>query len=222
MLESNNVTTIPACNYSFPVSSPEEFFALANIITPTNFGSIIGLQNEIASTDPTTIYSSSSILATEVRHEVFLRSTAGEIPNPAPFDTGIPPPWAYTIGLSYTVPGSCPVEVALPSYPPLYRAGQSVYQFASSTRPTSIDLEWDCDQQWVYREGNKQLYVAWVNLANQPQYTKLNVTGEGKGTTSVPSNLEDTAFIAITSLQPDNLPDLADATLAGPLAVPIS
>ncbi|MCJ1453588.1 hypothetical protein MMC28_003935 [Mycoblastus sanguinarius] len=222
VLENNNVTIIPPCNYSFPVSTPQQFFALGNIITPTNFGSIIGLESEIAESDPSTVLSSTSILATEVRHEVFLRSTNGQIPNPAPFDTGIPPSWAYHIGLQYIVPGSCPVEVDLPTYPALYPDPDLGPQFAPPAPPTTFSFTWDVNQDWVTREGSKQLYVAWLNLANQPQYTLLNRTGAGSGETKVPKALENTAYVALTSNQPDNLPDLAGATLAGPLVVPIS
>lgn len=222
MLTDNNVTTIPPCNYSFPVTTPQQFFALGNIITPTNFGSIIGLESEIASSDPQTILSSTSILATEVRHESFLRSTNNEVPNPAPFDTGIPPSWAYHIGLQYIVLGSCPVEVDLPTYPALYPEPNLGPQFAAPTPPTTLSLTWDANQNWVQREGSKPLYVAWLNLVNQPQYTDLKRTGADSGTTNVPKGLESNAYVALTSDQPNNLIDLAGATLAGPLVVPIS
>jgi hypothetical protein len=222
VLRNNNATIIPPCNYTFPVSTPQEFFALGNIITPTNFGSIIGLESQIAASDPATVFSASSILATEVRHEVFLRSTNGEIPNPAPFDTGVPPAWAYNIGLQFVMPGSCPIEVDLQTYPPIYLSPNLGPRFASPTYPTTLSFTWDTAQSWVAREGKKQLFVAWVNLANQPRYTPLKRIGAGAGTTAVPKGLQDVAFVALTSEQPDNLDDLSAATLAGPLGIPFS
>lgn len=46
-------------------------------------------------------------------------------------------------------------------------------------------------------------------------------TGAGTGETGVPKGLENTAYVALTPMQPDNLPDFAGTTLAEPLVVPI-
>jgi hypothetical protein len=60
-----------------------------------------------------------SILTVESRHDAFFRHVLGEVPNPAPFDTGSNSIWAYNIALSFIVPESCPVEVPIPVLPKL-------------------------------------------------------------------------------------------------------
>ncbi|MCJ1389141.1 hypothetical protein MMC18_001995 [Xylographa bjoerkii] len=222
VLEINKVPNISPCKYIFPANTPQEFFAIAGLITPANYGSIIGLETEIASTDPATVFSATSILATEVRHEVFIRSTDGEIPNPAPFDTGIPPEWAFNIALAYVVPGSCKVLPALPHYPTLSLDPKTGPMLAPATYPPSLNFTWNAADDWVAQTGDQQIYVAWINLANQPQYTNLNRTGAGSGTTDVPKGFENVAYCALTILQPNNFVGVAAATLAGPLAIPIS
>lgn len=218
----NKAPTIPPCIYNFPASNPTEFFAVANLITSANFGSIIGFQTDLAQTNPSIIGPSSNILGVECRHDAFLRILNGEVPNPSPFETGIPTAWAYNIGLQFVVPGSCPVEVPLPTYPLLYQDPAHPPEFANATYPTTMSFTWDANQAWVKRESGKQLYVAWVNLANRPIYTPLTTTKDGAGTTNVPRGLTGVAFLAVTTLQPSNFDDLASATLAGPLAIPLS
>lgn len=146
------------------------------------------------------------------------------VPNPAPFDTPIPIAWAYNIGLQYTVPGSCPVEVPLPTYPQLYfDPAEPTPEFASNgSYPGMMAFAWDDQQVWVEREEGKQLFAAWVNQYNYPLYTPVKVTGPGRGTTIVPEGMQAVAFVALTTLQPLDFTDLQDATLVGPLAISIS
>jgi hypothetical protein len=93
-------------------------------------------------------------------HDAFLRILHGIIPNPAPFDTGIPIAWAYNIGLQYTVPGSCCVEVPLPTYPQLSLDPAQLPSWASDSYPSTVSFTWDHHQVWVQRESGKQLYAA--------------------------------------------------------------
>lgn len=44
LLEENNETAVGNCSYNFPADSAEDFLAIANMITPANYGSIIGVQ----------------------------------------------------------------------------------------------------------------------------------------------------------------------------------
>jgi hypothetical protein len=89
LLNSYNTTPIPPCNYSFPVESTKRFFELADVITSVGIGATIGLTERLAVTDPVLVRTVSSILTVESRHDAFFRSIRGEVPNPAPFDTGI-------------------------------------------------------------------------------------------------------------------------------------
>ena len=71
-------------------------------------------------------------------------------------------------------------------------------------------------------EAGKQLLVGWVNQLNMPIYTPLNITGKGKGTATIPSGMTGAVFAVMTTQQPDNVDDLALATLAGPVVLTLS
>jgi hypothetical protein len=109
---------VTSCNYTFPVTNFDESLAVANLITCVNFGSIIGIQQELPGTTASGP-ASTSILATETRHDSFLRILHDIAPNLSPFDTAGPAAWAYNIGLQFIVPGSCAVEPTYPAYPQL-------------------------------------------------------------------------------------------------------
>jgi len=225
ILRLNSAPVVPPCNYSFPVTNFEEFLAVANLLTSANFGSVIGAQLQLSGDDLALAPGITSILGAETRHDAFLRilhGGASAVPNSSPFDTGLPSAWAYNIGLQLTVPGSCEVEVPLPSYPRLAMDLGETAAWASSTYPETITFGWDAQQAWVARETGKQLYAAWVNLFNQPVYTNVTVSKAGSGTAPVPKDMQAVAYVALTTLQPSNFADLQDATLVGPLALAMS
>jgi hypothetical protein len=218
----NSAPVVPPCNYTFPATNFDEFLALANLLTSANFGSVIGVQVQLSGSDLAIAAPITSILGVETRHDAYLRMLHGAVPNPAPFDTGLPIAWAYNIGLQLTVPGSCPVEVPLPTYPQLSLDPAEPPAFASDSYPETMSFKWDAQQAWVQRETGKQLYAAWVNQFNQPTYTTVTVNKAGSGTTSVPKGMQAVAFVALTTLQPSNFNDLQGATLVGPLALAVS
>lgn len=217
----NSAPVVPPCNYTFAATNFDEFLALANLLTSANFGSVIGVQVQLSGSDLAIAAPITSILGVETRHDAYLRMLHGAVPNPAPFDTGLPIAWAYNIGLQLTVPGSCPVEVPLPIYQ-LSLDPAEPPAFASDSYPETMSFKWDAQQAWVQRETGKQLYAAWVNQFNQPTYTTVTVNKAGSGRTSVPKELQAVAFVALTTLQPSNFNDLQDATLVGPLALAVS
>lgn len=222
LLEHYNAEPIPPCNYSFPVNSTQGFFELADKITSVGIGSTISLAKRLAVTDPFLIQSVSSILTVESRHDAFFRHIEGKSPNPAPFDTGISDIWAYNLALLFIVPGSCPVEIALPTLPTLNVSESTYPRLANSTEPPLREFEWNPAQMTFVAEAGKQLLVGWVNQLNEPVYTSLNIIVEGKGTTAVPPGMNGAAFAVVTTQQPDNTDDLALATLAGPVLLTLS
>lgn len=98
------------------------------------------MQEQFYASYPQLFSSISSILAVETRHDAFLRILHGLVPNPSPFDTAIPIGWAYNTGLHYTVPGSCPVEVSLPTYPQLSTNAAHTQIWATSLHPETLSL----------------------------------------------------------------------------------
>ena len=93
----------------------------------------IGLAEHLAVTDPLLMRSVLLIFTIESRHNAFFRYIQGEIPNLAPFDTGISDIWAYNLGLSFIVPGSYPIKIPLPILLGLTIAQLVVKAFANST-----------------------------------------------------------------------------------------
>ncbi|KAK0123976.1 hypothetical protein ONS95_008964 [Cadophora gregata] len=221
LLESS-APVIPPCNYTFPSTTFEEFLAVANLLTSANLGSVIGAQEQLGTSNPSIGPSTTAILGAETRHDAFLRILHGLVPNPAPFDTAIPIAWAYNIGLSFIVPGSCPVEVALPTYPALKEDPTLPWAFANATYPETMSFSWDNQQVWVVRETGKQLYAAWLNQFNQPVYTPVTKLGAGSGIAAVPKGMNGVAYVALTTQQPATFDDLQTATLVGPLAVAVT
>jgi hypothetical protein len=223
LLEAYDAPLIPPCNYSFPVNSTREFFELADIITSVGIGATIGLADRLAVTDPELINVISSILTVESRHDAFFRHINGKVPNPAPFDTGISDIWAYNLALSFIVPGSCPIEVPVPILPALNVSDPSWSGSSyTSTNAATLQFTWDPLQATFVAEADKQLLVGWVNQLNVPVYTALNITAKGTGTAAVPPGMNGAVFAAVTTQQPDNVDDLALATLAGPVVLIVS
>ena len=71
-------------------------------------------------------------------------------------------------------------------------------------------------------EQGEPLFIEWINQLSMLSYTELSMTGNGKGIADVPQEANGAAFAAVTSRQPNNAYDLALATLAGPVVLPIS
>jgi hypothetical protein len=238
---------IPPCQYSFPVASTKEFLTLGDTITSVGISAIIGIADRISHTDPLIIKSVSSIVTVESRHDAFLRHVGGQVPNPAPFDTGISSIWAYNLALQFVVPGSCPVEIPIPILPTL--SASSLLANASSVNttgmppagapygntttnqfsganatamPPQMEFIWDPTQMPFLVEQGKPLFIGWTNQLNVPAYTELSIIDQGKGIADVPQGVSGVAFAAVTSQQPDNTDDLALATLAGPAVFTIS
>ncbi|KAI9772443.1 MAG: hypothetical protein M1840_000646 [Geoglossum simile] len=223
LLKTYNAALIPPCSYFFPVNSTKEFFDLAHIITSVGIGAAIGLAERIAVTDPLLIKSVSSVLTVESRHDAFFRHIKGEVPNPAPFDTGISDLWAYNLALSFVVPGSCPVEVPVPILPKLTVSDTLNATPTNVTAvPSLLEFTWDPMQMPFVVKVGKPLLVGWVNQLNVPVYSRLNITVKGKGTAAVPQEMNGVAFAVVTTQQPNNVNDLALATLAGPVVLTIS
>ena len=215
------------------MTSTKEFFNLADLIGSVGIAASIGLSERLAASDPLLARLVSSILTVESRHDAFFRHVQGEVPNPAPFDTGINDIWAYNLALSFIVPGSCPIEVPVPILPVLTVEPAALPRLAvkpgampphvNSTHGTALQaFTWDPAQMPFTAEEGKQLLAGWVNQVNVPVYTPLKITANGTGTTSVPSGLSGIAFAVVTTQQYDNVNDLALGTMAGPAVVPIS
>ena len=208
---------------------------------------MIGVADRILDSDPLIIKSVSSMVTVESRHDAYFRYVGGQVPSPAPFDTGISRTWAYNLALHFVVPGSCPVEIPIPilptlsvsslpanassantatmspAGPPYGNATTSQFGGANATAvPLQMKFAWDPTQMPFLVEQGKPLFIGWTNQLNMPVYTELAIIEQGQGIAEVPPGMNGVAFAAVTSQQPDNSDDLALATLAGPAVLTIS
>lgn len=74
------------------------------------------------------------------------------------------------------------------------------------------------------RTGSANLFIGWVNENNVPVYTPAEVLDAGRIIrTAVPSGINGMAFAALTGQNTaESVGDLTTATIAGPVAVPVS
>ncbi len=212
LLLSADQKTLNSCQYRFPVSTVQEFFAIGDTIINLGISATRGLAQGVAASDPALIAATSSMLAVKSRYSAFLRIAGNLSPNPTPFDAAISATWAFNLALRYVVPGSCSFLPALPILPTLGVTG---------TTNISISLTWDPKQTPVSTAvANRQpIYIAWVNQLNVPIYTPLTIVAPGTGISPRPAGLEGVSFIAMTgSTDPRSSIDLLGATLAGPMS----
>ncbi|KAL6406238.1 putative sexual development protein [Ilyonectria robusta] len=224
LLDNYGSPVIPLCNYSFPVSSTEEFFELAHFLGSAGIGSTIGLSERLAVTDPALIRLFSSILAVESRHDAFFRSIQGRAPSAAPFDTGGNRLWTFNGALAFVAPGSCPYQLPVPITPRVASkrsAPTSLLENINATSVGSWDFGWDPAQHAFVVNERKELMVGWVNQVNAPVYTLMNVTEMGKGTAEVPQGLTGIVYAVVTVEEYNHVNDLALGAIAGPAVISI-
>ena len=225
ILEANHVPTFSPCRYNFPVNSPSEFFALANVITSTGIGAVINLISGLALTDSSILQGPASILGMEARHDAFFRGAGlSLVPNPTPFDTRISAGYALNLANQFVVPGSCGTNMpTFTSIPPLkeYRHGYN----NGVVTGTNVPIKFSFDAAEVKKKGHTggDLFIGWVNQANKIAYSPAKLVGDEYVETQIPDGLAGIAFAALTGQQAAlNVEVLTDSTLAGPAPVQIS
>jgi hypothetical protein len=214
------VQPVPPCSYSFPVSTTKEFFQVAELIGSISIGATIGLSERVAFTDPVIVKLISSILSVESRQNAYFRFIQGKSPNPSSFDTMIDDIWAYHLAHSFIVPGSCPIEVAVPTLPRLDVVKATSAPYLNITNNTALhEFTWDPKQTPFIAEEGKELLVGWVNQVNIPLYTPLTTTTTGKGTARPPQGMNGAVLAVITNQQYTTINDLVLGTMAGPIVL---
>lgn len=220
VLKANKARTFAPCKYIFPVTSPPEFFALANIITSVGIGAVIDVAANLAKTDPAIVAGPASILAVEARHDTFFRQMSfGGIPNPTPFDTRISALYALSLASPFIVPGSCGSNT--PSFAPI-PAMKALS--AENTTGTSAPLLFTIDTAHIDPSvWRKPLSIGWINQANVVVYTALVVEKAGIVETKIPEGLGGLAFAVLTGqAEALDVNSLTPLTIAGPAPVQIS
>jgi hypothetical protein len=178
-LDHQHADAVPSCTYIFPNTS-DEFIAIAETIASIGTSTFIGLASRLALSDPLLLHIISSITTVEARHNTALRQLQGRMPSPAPFDTPITATWAHNLILPFVVPGSCALEIPIPTLPRLS---------ANISSADIVNVAWDPLQAPTLAESGKPLFVAWIYQLSPPIYTNLVIDQQTKGTgsTQVPA-----------------------------------
>jgi hypothetical protein len=117
-LTAAGATPVEACTYSFPMTTPEEFVALASVIEGVGVSAYLGAASDI--TSKAYLTAAGAILVTEALHQSAARGAVGEIPMANVVGTPMGLNAVYTIASGFIV--SCPsTNMALPvmAYPTL-------------------------------------------------------------------------------------------------------
>lgn len=218
ILKANNARTFAPCKYSFPVNNPEEFFALASIITSVGIGAVINIISGLALTDPKMVQGPASILAVEARHDAFFRQRfVSNIPNPAPFDTRISSIYALNLASPFVVKGSCEMP-SFPVIPPLKA------EVTCKTTGSSGPITFSFDAKAVRKEDlSKKLFIGWINQANVVNYQSATVDEKGMVQSTISEGMAGIAFAALTGQNTaKDINSLTNVTIAGPAPVQIS
>jgi hypothetical protein len=166
-LKYNKASPVAPCQYDFPmVTDDASFFALANVITNIGIGSLINMQRKLVGSDPTLTTHISKIIGVKARHDAYFRLYAGEVPNPAAFETGLPMGWAYNMALDFIKTGTCqnppPSLTQIKVYPDMALNGHST-PLDTPDSPGSLDFSVGRTDLLPPDWSSKNLYIAWDN-----------------------------------------------------------
>lgn len=117
-LTAAGATPVAACTYSFPMTTPQEFVALASVVEGVGVSAYLGAAADI--TSKAYLTAAGAILVTEALHQSATRGAVGEIPMANIVGTPMGLNAVYTIASGFIV--SCPsTNMALPvmAYPTL-------------------------------------------------------------------------------------------------------
>jgi len=226
LLQGNGAPDVAPCQYNFPITDETSFLALGNIITSVGISALIALADGVSTTDPALEATIASIIPVESRHDAFFRLTANELPNPTTFETKISPLWAFNLALDFIIPNSCtnlPQSItSLHIYPDLGIIGYGGPSFATPNAPGKLIFQVGQPSMLPQGWNQGQLYMAWVNQNNVPAYTPVTVQGNELHA-DVHPGMFGIAYAALTNQNTaTNVDDLAKATLAGPLPIPLT
>jgi hypothetical protein len=166
-LKYNKASPVAPCQYEFPmVTDDASFFALANIISNIGIGTLINIQRKLVGSDPTLTTHVSKIIGVKARHDAYFRLYAGEVPNPAAFETGLPMGWAYNLALDFIKTGTCnnppPSLTQIRVYPDMSLNGHST-PLNTPDSPGSMHFQVNRTDLLPPGWDQKSLYIAWDN-----------------------------------------------------------
>lgn len=199
-LTAAGATPVAACEYSFPMTTPEEFVKLASVIEGVGVSAYLGAAMDI--TSKAYLTAAGSILVTEALHQSAQRGAIGEIPMANVFGTPMGINAVYSIASAFIT--SCPsTNMALPvmAYPALaYNSGL----------PTATGAMVDLEPKTMPAGDFFVTFVSGLNILP----VKPSMTYNGMIMAMVPEGVEGQSYVFLTS---DGSGVVNDTTiLAGP------
>ncbi|KAF9926725.1 hypothetical protein FBU30_003757 [Linnemannia zychae] len=113
-IKSMNGTSLPACNYSFPMDNVTEFMVVAQAIKNTGVSAYLGSVSGLSGNWSTVV---ASILTVEARHASYLNEVQGQSGFPYALDTALGPREVVTLASDLVT--SCPQNMSIHPFPHL-------------------------------------------------------------------------------------------------------
>jgi hypothetical protein len=205
-LTAAGASPVEACTYSFPMTTPKEFVALASVIEGVGVSAYLGAAADI--TSKAYLTAAGAILVTEALHQSTQRGAIGEVPMANVFGTPLGLNPVYTIASGFIT--ACPsTNVALPvkAYPSLTlvsgepTAPGALVDLAPKSMPSGTFYA-------TFVSGLMIIPVAPSSISN------------GMVMAEVPAGISGQSYVFLTS---DNSGNITDATvLAGPAIIEVT
>jgi hypothetical protein len=175
------------CKYSYPITSVDDWSAIAVVILGLETASIIDIITQVAVSDPWMVPVLSSALGSKARMSGLVNLMHNHAAAPSVRESVIAPQLAYSYLMNhYVVPNSCSNALPYAVLPQLKMTTQST---DSTGRLVNVNANVPSN---VNSQG--QLYLAWWGAWGTLEYTPIN-----NGGASVPSDLYGYAWACVTN-----------------------
>lgn len=212
----------PTCAYSWPsVENIEGFFKAAQHLSAISLSTLLSINIALAASDSALIATLTPMLTTHARANTFFRTIVTLPPSPTPFDTPLPPAWAFALltpfisfcESTYKLPSSLtplptnpPTLTPLPQptapsapQPALPPSSSSSSSSSSPSEPSTVLFSVDLSAIGFDISPPVSVYLAWLTSQSptKPSFTPAIVLEGGQIRGQVPEGVNGTAWVAL-------------------------